>query len=113
MAEDRWRPDPAEVARRKRELLAAARGERADDGPNPMVGLGLQFVVVVLVCLFVGQWLDRRLGTGPWLLLAGMMFGAGVGLWTMLRVMRQQDAEARQQDTERHGRDSATGNPRD
>lgn len=109
VAEDRWEPDPADVERRKKELLAAARGERSDDGPNPMVGLGLQFVVIVLVCLFAGQWLDRKLGTTPWMLLAGMMLGAGVGLWTMLRVMRQQDAEARGRDSGRRGRRGQDG----
>ncbi|MEA3245598.1 MAG: AtpZ/AtpI family protein [Gemmatimonadota bacterium] len=74
-----------------------------------MVGLGLQFVVIVLVCLFAGQWVDRKLGTTPWMLLAGMMLGAGVGLWTMLRVMRQQDAEAHRRDAEQQGHDGAPG----
>ncbi|HVZ49127.1 MAG TPA: AtpZ/AtpI family protein [Gemmatimonadaceae bacterium] len=101
MAEDRWQPDPADVERRKQELLASARGEDESEGPNPLVGLGLQFVVTVLVCLFLGQWLDRKLGTSPWLLLAGMLLGAGLGLWSMLRVMRQEEADAdRRRDTE-------------
>lgn len=95
MAEDRWEPDKADVERRKRELIATARGEETQDGPNPMVGLGLQFVVTVLVCLFLGQWLDRKLGTSPWLLLTGMLLGAGIGLWTMLRVMRQEESDAK------------------
>ncbi|MBM4194929.1 MAG: AtpZ/AtpI family protein [Gemmatimonadetes bacterium] len=50
-----------------------------------MLGLGLQFVVTILVCLFAGQWLDRRLGTTPWLLLAGMLLGGALGFWTMIR----------------------------
>lgn len=102
MAEDRWKPNPADVQRRKEELLSRARGENQDDGPNPMMGMGLQFVVVVLVCLFAGQWLDGKLGTSPWLLLAGMMVGAGLGLWSMLRVMRQQEAEARRREAGKH-----------
>ena len=86
-----WEPDPADVERRKKELLAEARGEQTDDGPNAMVGLGLQFVVTVLVCLFAGQWLDRRLGTTPWLLLAGVLLGGALGMWTMLRVAKEQE----------------------
>ena len=86
-----WEPDPADVERRKKELLADARGERTGDGPNAMVGLGLQFVVTVLVCLFAGQWLDRRLGTTPWLLLAGVLLGGALGMWTMLRVAKEQE----------------------
>jgi ATP synthase protein I len=86
-----WEPDPKDVERRKNELLAEARGERSGDGPNAMVGLGLQFVVTVLVCLFAGQWLDRRLGTTPWLLLSGVLLGGGLGMWTMLRVAKEQE----------------------
>ena len=88
MAEDKWAPDAKDVERRKKELLANASGQPPKDGPNPMVGLGLQFVVTILVCLFIGQWLDRKLGTTPWLLLAGVLGGGALGFWTMLRVAR-------------------------
>lgn len=93
MAEDRWKPDPADVERRKNKLLSEARGEDRREGPNPLVGLGLQFVVTVLICLFLGQWLDRKLGTSPWLMLAGMLVGSSIGIWTMFRVARQQDPD--------------------
>ena len=95
VAEDRWKPDAADVERRKNELLAAARGGRKGDGSGSMVGLGLQFVVTILVCLFVGQWLDRRLGTTPWLLVTGVMLGAALGFWNMLRVARAAEKGAR------------------
>ena len=54
-----------------------------------MVGLGVQFVVTILVCLFAGQWLDSKLGTTPWLLLVGVLFGAALGFWMMLRVAKE------------------------
>ena len=92
--EDRWKPDAADVERRKQELLATARGERKDDGSGSMAGLGIQFVVTILVCLFAGQWLDRKLGTTPWLLVAGVMLGAGLGFWTMLRVARAAEKDS-------------------
>lgn len=95
MAEDRWKPDAADVERRKNELLAAARGDRKGDGSGSMVGLGLQFVVTILVCLFVGQWLDRKLGTTPWLLVTGVMAGAALGLWNMVRVARAAEKDAK------------------
>ena len=44
---------------------------------RPPTGLGLQFALAILVFTFVGQWLDRRLGTEPWLLLVGVFSGAG------------------------------------
>ena len=88
MADDKWALDPKDVERRKKQLLADASGAPKSDGPNPMMGLGLQFVVTILVCLFVGQWLDRKMGTTPWFLLVGVLGGAGLGFWTMLRVSR-------------------------
>lgn len=93
MANDAWEPDAKDVERRKRELLADARGERPTGGPNPMLGVGLQFAVTLLVCLFAGQWLDRKLGTTPWLMLAGMLVGAVVGFWSLVRAGRQEHHE--------------------
>jgi F0F1-type ATP synthase assembly protein I len=65
-----------------------------------MMGLGLQFVVSILLCLYLGQWLDRKLGTAPWLLLLGVFAGAGFGFWSMYRVMtdenRRSDEERKQ-----------------
>ena len=89
MAEDRWKPDADDVERRKKALLADARGERKEDGEGKMAGLGVQFVVTILVFLFIGQWLDRKLGTTPWLLLAGVLLGAALGFWMMLRVAKE------------------------
>jgi F0F1-type ATP synthase assembly protein I len=40
-------------------------------------GLGIQFAASIVVFLYIGQWLDRKLGTAPWLLLAGVFVGAG------------------------------------
>ena len=93
-----WEPDPKDVERRKNELLAEARGERSGDGPNAMVGLGLQFVVTVLVCLFAGQWLDRRLGSDPLFLYVGVFTGAGAAFYSMYRnLMADQQREEREQ----------------
>jgi F0F1-type ATP synthase assembly protein I len=48
-------------------------------------GLGVQFAAAILVFLFAGQWLDRRLGTSPWLMLLGVLLGAGGGIYSMYR----------------------------
>ena len=48
-------------------------------------GLGLQFAATILIFLFAGQWLDRRLGTSPWLMLLGVLLGAGGGIYSMYR----------------------------
>jgi F0F1-type ATP synthase assembly protein I len=57
-------------------------------------GLGIQFAASIVVFLYLGQWLDRKLGTAPWLLLAGVFVGAGGSFYSMYR--RLMVAQARE-----------------
>jgi F0F1-type ATP synthase assembly protein I len=41
--------------------------------------------VTLVVFALAGIWLDKRLGTSPWLLIVLVMGGAGLGFWTMVR----------------------------
>lgn len=91
------KPDPADVERRKKELLAAARGDKRSSSEGSMAGLGIQFVITVMAFLFLGQWLDRRLGTIPWLLLLGVLLGAALGMWNMVRAARQAENDERRE----------------
>lgn len=63
------------------------KNERRPEGPSPFqfVGLGFELAVPLLVGLFGGQWLDRRLGTAPWLLVAGVFAGAAAGVLSLYR----------------------------
>jgi F0F1-type ATP synthase assembly protein I len=45
------------------------------------MGLGMTWALSVLLFLGVGAWLDSRLGTGPFLLIAGAFVGAGAGFY--------------------------------
>jgi F0F1-type ATP synthase assembly protein I len=47
--------------------------------------MGIEFLVAVLLCLFAGKWLDARLGTAPFVMLLGVLVGAGVSIWSMYR----------------------------
>ena len=60
---------------------------RRTEGPSPFqfLGLGFELVVPLLVGLFGGQWLDRRFGTAPWLLLVGALLGAAAGMLNLYR----------------------------
>lgn len=49
------------------------------------MGLGLQFVVVLLVFLFAGKWADEKLGTSPWLLILGVFLGFVLSVLSMYR----------------------------
>lgn len=48
-------------------------------------GLGLQFALSILLFLFVGQWLDGRLGTEPLFIFLGVFLGAGAAFYSMYR----------------------------
>lgn len=52
---------------------------------SEFAGVGLQFAVTLVLFAFAGIWLDKRLGTSPWLLIVLVLGGAGLALWTMVR----------------------------
>ncbi len=94
-----------DIARRRDALLAEARGEKGPGGSHGgadprLMGLGLQFVVAILLCLYAGMWLDAKLHTAPWLMLIGALIGASGGFYAMFRVLMSEnkrfDAEDRQ-----------------
>ncbi len=65
---------------------------------SEFAGIGMQFAGMIVVSALAGIWLDRRLGTSPWLLLVMVFGGAGLGTWTMYRkAMRSfgKDSESR------------------
>lgn len=48
-------------------------------------GIGVQLALAIVLFLFVGQWLDRRLGTAPVFLIIGVFAGAAGGFYSMYR----------------------------
>jgi F0F1-type ATP synthase assembly protein I len=61
-------------------------------------GLGLQFALAIVLFLFVGKWLDEKLGTSPWLLVAGVFLGATAGFYSIYRRLmadQRKEEEAR------------------
>jgi ATP synthase protein I len=70
-----------------------------------MAGGGLEFAVAILLGVFGGQWLDRRWGTSPWLVVVGAMTGAGAGFYKLYRDLtasqRHPDADGAGDDTKR------------
>ena len=58
-------------------------------------GVGLQFAATFLAFLFVGRWLDGRLGTTPWLTLIFLFVGAGGAFYSMYRKLMAAQKRAR------------------
>lgn len=84
---------------------AGGRPRRPDDeerrhasAAGKYAGLGLQFAVSIIVFLYAGQWLDRKLGTDPWFLMIGVFTGAGAAFYSMYRTLM---ADQRREDEER------------
>lgn len=53
----------------------------------PYIGIGTTLAATVLLGLGVGYWLDRRLGTDPWLLFAGGVAGTIVAMYQFFRTV--------------------------
>lgn len=54
---------------------------------SEFAGVGMQFAVTIVLFAFAGIWLDRRLGTSPWLVIVMVFGGAALGFWSMYRRM--------------------------
>ena len=49
--------------------------------------VGFQLAISVVAGLFLGQWVDGKLGTGPWLTLVGLILGSIAGFYNLIRIM--------------------------
>lgn len=65
----------------------------------------MQFVVALLLFLYIGQWVDRRLGTAPVFLLIGIFVGAGGSFYAMYRKLMA--AQAREDQARREAKEAA------
>ena len=85
--------EPADRGARERARMTPAppSSDPGRFGPKPRgvatvaAGAGLQFAVSIVVFLFLGQWLDRRLGTAPVFLFGCIFVGAGASFYSMYR----------------------------
>jgi|SRR5215211_3627773 len=69
-------------------------GKGAEEGlsASQFAGVGLQFALSIIVFLYLGQWLDRKLGTAPWFLIIGVFVGAGGSFYSMYRKLMAANA---------------------
>ncbi len=75
-------------------------------GPGAQfMGLGLQFVLSLLLFLYIGKWVDARLGTSPWFLILGVFIGASAAFYSMYRnLMAAQRRQEEQDRLDKEGR---------
>lgn len=62
-------------------------------GPGPIryAGLGVQLAVSLLVFVWVGQWADRKLGTGGVLTVVSAFLGFGGTMYWLIRSLSRKD----------------------
>jgi len=60
--------------------------------------VGIDFALSILVGLFGGRWLDRKLGTGGILTVVGLCFGIAAGVRTLLRALRLANRAAEEEE---------------
>jgi ATP synthase protein I len=95
-----FRRRAVEIGKRVGEVKA--RKAPAESGGAGLAGSGLaqafrfavELVVGVGVGGFVGWALDRQLGTGPWLLVLGIMLGFAAGLLNVIRAAQRSQLKA-------------------
>lgn len=62
--------------------------------------VGLEIAFAIAIAMFAGSWLDRRLGTDPWLTWVGFAFGVGTGIHSVMRALRMMRAETIREERE-------------
>jgi F0F1-type ATP synthase assembly protein I len=76
---------------------------------GPFLTLGLQLAIAVVVFFFLGRWVDGRLGTAPWCMLAGLALGIIGGFVQFFRTAialgekEDEEAEDKRKHPEREG----------
>ena len=71
-------------------------------GMGQFAGVGLQFAASLILFLYLGQWIDRKLGTAPWFLLLGVFVGGGASFYSIYRkLMAAQEREERERAAEK------------
>ena len=71
-------------------LASPSRGSWWMDGLReiaPLLGLGIQFAVLVLVGVGGGWWVDRHYHVSPWGILIGGIIGIAVGFYHFIRTV--------------------------
>jgi F0F1-type ATP synthase assembly protein I len=90
-------------------------GKRTERSPKQglsgadFAGVGMQFALTIVVFLFAGYWLDKRLGSNGLLTVAFVFIGAAGAFYNMYRKI---SAAQKQDDAERAARRQGNGDGR-
>ena len=90
-------PDDEPGAPRRDPAGGGARRPAGTPSMSSFAGFGIQFVVALLLFLYAGKWVDRKLGTEPLFLVLGVFVGAGASFYSMYRGLTGAQRRAREE----------------
>jgi ATP synthase protein I len=64
-------------------------GDPAWRSLGELASVGITLVVSTVIGLGAGYWGDRWLGTAPWLMLVGLLFGIAAGFVNLFRSVKR------------------------
>jgi ATP synthase protein I len=71
--------------------------------------VGIEVAVAIAIGYFAGNYLDRKLGTQPWIMYAGILAGIGAAIKALVRVTRAYRRDVGDQD-DREGAGKGSSN---
>ena len=88
--------------------LPSDQDQRERSAAAKFAGVGLQFAITLLLCLWLGNWLDRKFGTAPVFLYGGVFLGAAAAFYNMYRQLM---ANLERDEQAKRARKNAGGGP--
>jgi len=92
-------PRPDEPAPDPLEKLRGA--SYTGSGVGQYAGFGVQFAIAILLFLYLGNWVDRKVGTSPLFLVLGVFLGAGASFYSIYRRLMADQQAAKEERAER------------
>ncbi|MBI1179966.1 MAG: hypothetical protein GC201_05360 [Alphaproteobacteria bacterium] len=98
--DERDRPSTSDIKARIDKARQKGSGADNDEANAKAAGLrvGIELLAGVAFGVVVGVFLDRWLGTAPWLLIVFMLLGMGAGIRNVIRAAQEENRKARDQD---------------
>lgn len=59
--------------------------------------VGIEMALATGIGWGIGYWLDGKYGTGPWLMLVGLLFGVAAGFKGLIRTANQVHARSQEE----------------
>ena len=61
------------------------------DGGWTYLSVGLEWAITILLCLFIGNYVDRKWDTSPWGVVLGSLIGIVAGFYNLWMVLKRND----------------------